>query len=207
MVCVSILDCSAFLFFSSRDPECRRKARVAFVCATEILGPHYFAWCINFISTSLTKGYRVSVLHFTAAAALTQLVLGHGAIGNAAKQSVKIPCGSIDDVISLLLPLIGQELDRLCDPNRPEYEAVFDAAGAAVKRPGVDEQRYFRSGDVVSLLCRVSSFDAICNQILKYLHGLLTGTSSQEILRSSNVAAVFSKKYRNIVLQLFEEVS
>lgn len=155
------------IFFSrSRDAESRRKARAAFISVTEALGPNYFAWAVNAISSSLTKGYQVSVLMFTATAALCQLVLGQTSVGQANEQMTKIPCGSIDDVVPALLPLVTQELDRLCDPDRPEYE-TGGGIGVLTKRAGIDEQRYFRSGDLINLLCRVASFDVISNSIFR----------------------------------------
>lgn len=153
--------------FRSRDGECRRKGRAAFISVVKSLGPHYFAWCISTIANSLTKGYRVSVLTFTAAAALCQLVIGQTSVGKPSKQPLQISCGSIDEVVPLLLPLITQELDRLCDPDRPEYEAGSKVTGVLTKRLGIDEQRYFTSGTIIHLLCRCASFDIICHSIFR----------------------------------------
>lgn len=129
-------------------------------------------WILRLLAQGLTKGSQVTVFTFSAAAALMELLYGGAQRGKALLRApLLIPPHSIDDCIATLLPLVGQEVARFCDPARPEFHAFREATEhqSTVKRAGIDEQRYFKSGDLLLMMCRVASFKAISMHIFKYI--------------------------------------
>jgi hypothetical protein len=82
------------------------------------------------------------------------------------KTKCLITPGTCDNVVPTLLPFIDQELARFCDPKRPSFQLHSFDESLVSKRPGADEERYFKSAEILLLLCRISSIECVMETII-----------------------------------------
>ncbi|XP_053991688.1 uncharacterized protein LOC128883401 [Hylaeus volcanicus] len=190
---------------SSRNPEVRRKARTSISSTACCLGVPYLDYLFRFISQYLTKGYQVSVLIFTCSSILMEIALGGAKRGKGLlKTKCLIKPGTCDSIVPTLLPFIDQELARFCDPKRPTFLLHSFDDSVVSKRPGADEERYFKSAEILLLLCRIASVESFMETILPYVNELMLGSKYSSIILSPTAAS--KRKYQHMVEFLFEQI-